>query len=77
MDPSATALIVGLRSPSYLGGDASALSECGDEFLAYAVGAANPVEEMGLQNSRDALGGRSKQDTEGWVRTDEEVLQRT
>lgn len=75
VDPAGAAVVVGARDPADLGRDAAAFGESGRELFAHARGAADAAEECGLRDAGDAEGGRGEENAEGWVRTEEEVLQ--
>lgn len=64
----------GVGEPADFGRDAGAVGEGVEDSFADVLGAADAVEEFGLQEARDAEGGGGEGYAEGGVWADEEVL---
>jgi len=64
----------GARQPGDLGGDGDAGGEGVADAVADVRRAADVRGEGGLEEARDAEGGRNEDDAEGWGGADEEVL---
>lgn len=65
-----------VRDPRHFRRDGRAVREGVEDAVADVGGAADAVEEFGLEEARDAQGGGGEGDTEGGVGADEEVLER-
>lgn len=64
----------GIGDPRDFCSHGSAVGEGVEDAVADVGGAADAVEEFGLQQARDAEGGGGEGDAEGGVGPDEEVL---
>ena len=76
MDPAGLAFDVAGSGaePGDFGRDAGAVREGVEEAFADVLGAADAVEEFGLEEAQDAEGGGGEGYAEGGVGADEEVL---
>lgn len=78
MDPArpafAIAFFVCACEPADFGRDAAAFGQSTCQVGAHTLGAADAVEEGGLEDAGDAEGGGGEEDAQGGRGADEEVL---
>jgi len=76
VNPSSTTFVVAMAAgnPADFCCDAAAFGKGGSEFVSYAGGATDSIQEGGLENSWDAKRGRGEENAERRVGANEKIL---